>query len=425
MKAADRVNGPQINTINQVILPEVNEYTLDNGVSVYEISGGTQDVIKIELVFDAGRPYEAKKMVSKATTYLMKEGTSSLDSATIAETIDFYGATLKTSTNLDQIRITLYSLKKHVEGILPIILQILEEAVFPQEEIEAYQRNSIQNLLIDLSKNEVIAYRRLTEAIFGSDHPYGYNSTKELYEKIEREDLIHHYNHNIGHQNLKIYTAGKIDNSIRKIINDSLGQFKREVTQHISIKDSPVKETKLLLPSENNYQTAIRFGRQLFNRNHKDYNTMYFLVSILGGYFGSRLMSNLREDKGYTYNIYAGIDDFVHGGYFYISADVGNEHVENSIKEIKSELVDLINNPVKAEELTLVKNYLMGNFLNMLDGPLNQSQIIRSLISKGSDTGSLRRIIDDVKHMDADRLQEAARLYLDPDALIEVQVGQK
>jgi len=425
MKAADRVNGPKINTINHVILPEVQEYTLDNGVSVYEISGGTQDVIKIELVFDAGRPYEAKKMVSKATTYLMKEGTSSMDSATIAETIDFYGATLKTSTNLDQIRITLFSLKKHVEGIMPIIVEILEQATFPPDEIEAYQRNSIQNLLIDLSKNEVIAYRQLTEALFGSDHPYGYNSTKELYENIERDDLIHHYKHNIGHQNLTIHTAGKIDDSIRKIINDSIGQFRREVTQRIKIIDGPIADNRLVLPSENNYQTAIRFGRKLFNRNHEDYNTMYFLVTILGGYFGSRLMSNLREDKGYTYNIYAGIDDYVHGGYFYISVDVGNEHVENSINEIKTELVDLIDNPVKDPEMTLVKNYLMGNFLNMLDGPLNQSQIIRSLVSKGSDVQSLKQIIDDVKQMDAGRLQEAARKYLNPDALMEVQVGQK
>jgi len=425
MNAADRVNGPRINTINKVILPEVYQYTLDNGVPVYEISGGTQEVIKIELVFEAGRPYEAKKMVSKATTYLMKEGTSSKDSETIAESIDFYGATLKTSTNLDQIKITLYSLKKHVGQILPLIMDILEEATFPQREIDMYQRNSIQNLRLDLSKNEVIAYRELTEAIFGCDHPYGYNSTEALYDGIERADLLQHYQQNVGHSNLTVFTGGKIDDSIRKVINETLGQFRRDIKQKLLIPGEPSSQMRLQLPSDNNYQTAIRFGRKLFNRNHEDYHAMYFLVTILGGYFGSRLMSNLREDKGYTYNVYAGVDDYVHGGYFYISADVGNEHVANSIKEIKSELVDLMENPVEEEEMTLVKNYLMGNFLNMLDGPLNQSQVIRSLISKGSEVNSLAAMIESVKQMDNVRLQEAAIKYLDPDTLIEVQVGSE
>lgn len=423
MNLPNRIKGPKITEIKNVSLPKVHQFELSNGIPVFEVSGGVQDVVKIEIVFRAGRPFESKKMLSKASSYLIKEGTKDRSSADIANEIDFYGATLRTSTNLDDTRIVLFSLKKYLKEVASVLEDILYNATFPQVELDNYVNNSIHNLNIDLSKDDFRAYRILTENIFGPDHPYGYNSSQELYKNLNLDDIKSHYQKTIGSQNCSIFLSGKIDQKVRDILEETCGKLQKK--SHIEAKIIPVDSGDKLTKfhSRESHQTSIKIGRRLFNRNNEDYATMFFLSTLFGGYFGSRLMRNLREEKGYTYSIYAGLDDFVYDGYFYISADVGNEHVENSIKEINKELISLIERPVTAEEIQMVRNYLMGSLLNMLDGPFNQSQVVRTLISKHSTLESFDRFAKDLVDMTSENLQSAARKYLDPDSMFTVLVG--
>lgn len=423
MKPLNRNKGPEITEITSVSLPEVYQFTLSNGIPVYEVSGGVQEVIKIELVFQSGRPYEVKKMLSKATSYLLKEGTATKSSADIANEVDFYGATLKTTTNLDDTRIVLYTLKKFFKQVSKVLTDILSHASFPQKELDNYIGNSIQNLNIDLSKDEFKAYRILTENIFGPDHPYGYNSSKELYAGLRRDDVVAHYESTFGVDNCRIYLSGKTDQTVRDILDEACGQFERQSKLNLSIPVVKSGEKLCTILSENAHQTAIRIGRRMFNRQHPDYATMFFLSTLLGGYFGSRLMTNLREDKGYTYSVYAGMDDFVFDGYFYISADVGNDYVNDSIKEIHKELHSLIESPVTEKEIHLVKNYLMGSLLNMLDGPFNQSQVVRTLLSKGMPLQTFDTFVQSIVNISSEKLQEAAKKYIDPETMLTVLVG--
>ncbi len=423
MNRLNRIKGPAITDIKSVSLPEIHQFKLGNGIPVYEISGSIQEVVKIEIVFQSGRPFESKKMVSKAVSYLIKEGTKDLTSTEIAQQIDYYGATLKTSTNLDDTRIILYSLSKYLKHVSPILLDILTLAQFPQNELDNYINNSIQNLNIDLSKDEFRAYRVLTENIFGVDHPYGYNSSADLYSGIKKADLVDHYNRAFGIDNCEIFISGHVTDEVRTVLEETCGQLKQKSSVRLIVPDIVTGSLLTSIPTANVHQTAIRIGKRLFNRSHEDYPVMFFLTTLLGGYFGSRLMTNLREDKGYTYSIYAGLDDFVYDGYFYISADVGNEYVSNSIKEIRYELEALMSKPVSAEEMRLVRNYLMGNLLNMLDGPFNQAQVVRTLITKQCDLESFNNFVDEILGMTSENVQIAAQKYLDPDSMISVLVG--
>ncbi len=425
MNQPNRKRGPNITTITDVPLPSVNNYQLSNGIEVYDVGGALQDVIKLEIVFNSGRPNEPKKMISKAVSYLMKEGTIDKTSLEIAEQIDHYGATLKTTTNLDDSRIILYSLSKFFPKVLPLVVEIITKAQFPQAELTNYVENSIQNLQLDLAKDEFIAYRILTEKIFGEDHPYGYNSSEKLFRTLNQKDIREYHANSYGAANCTIYISGKTDLQTRKILEDQFGFLEQKQKAVVNIPFVHDQQGVFFIESTNVHQTAIRIGKRLFNRKHDDYASMFFLSTLLGGYFGSRLMSNLREEKGYTYSIYSGLDDFVHDGYFYISADVGNEFVDDSIKEIHKELHLLMTEQISDKEVSLVKNYLMGNFLNSLDGPFNQSQVVRSFQSKTDDWKHFSGFIGSIKAMNASKLSTVATKYLNPESMISVLVGSK
>ena len=425
MNQPDRKQGPIITEITNVPLLQVNNYQLSNGIEVYEVGGAIQDVIKLEIVFKAGRPYEPKKMVSKAVSYLMKEGTNDKSSVQIAEEFDFYGATVKTVTNLDDTRIILTSLSKHFPKVLDLVVEIMQKAQFPKKELDTYVENSIQNLQLDLAKDEFVSYRVLTEKIFGEDHPYGYNSSEPLFRSLSLDDIRQYHADSFGAANCTLYISGKTDAGTKSALEDHFGGLEKKTPTTASIPAVVNQSEDVFIKSTNAHQTSIRIGKRMFNRKHEDYAALFFLSTLLGGYFGSRLMSNLREEKGYTYSIYSGLDDFIHDGYFYISADVGNEVAEDSIKEIKKELNLLRTSEITTEEVSLVKNYLMGNFLNSLDGPFNQSQVVRSFLSKSGDWRHFNTFIEQIKSIDPVSLSTIAEKYLDPQTMITVLVGTK
>ena len=420
----DRSQSPTIHTIDQLVLPLPELIHLDNGVPVYVTNMGTQDVIRLEIIYRAGRPFEKKALASRATSALLKEGTLHHDAAAIAETIDFYGASLNQPFNLDTGNLVLYSLSRHFESVLPLFIEILDCPVFPESEISAFVKRNQKALKTDLAKTDVVAYRTVTEKVFGEAHPYGYNSSLETYNALNREDLLEHFERCYGLDNCTVFLSGRITEPVIKALNAQLGQLKR--TGRPAPNDMTVQAPAsgfCHISHPDSVQTAIRIGRRLFNRHHPDYAGFFVLNTILGGYFGSRLMANIREDKGYTYNIYSSMDAMRSDGAFYIGTEVGNEFVGDTMKQIRLELQSLIDEPVSEEELTMVRNYLMGNFLSMLDGPFNVGEVVRTLVGDDLPFSFFSELVERVNTIQADTLQELAARYLRPDDQWEVIVG--
>lgn len=415
---------PPIREIRNLVLPEPAIHYLDNGVRVYETNMGTQEILKLEVVFHAGRPYEHKHMVARATARLLREGTLHMSAADIAETIDFYGGTISTPVNLDTANVILYSLTKHFDKLLPLLAEILYEPSFPEQELQTFIENNRQRLLVELRKNDVIAYRKITELIFGEDHPYGYNSVPETYTALTRDDLLRHHRDFYTSDNCTLFLSGKIEPHILPMINQYLGQkssARNPVLPHLP--EPPIPPRKLVIPNPDTVQTAIRIGRRLFNRQHPDYAGLYVLNTILGGYFGSRLMTNIREEKGYTYNIYATIDPMEFDGYLYIASEVGNEFVEKTLTEIYNECQLLCEEPIEEDELGMVRSYLMGTYLNMIDGPFNVSELIRTLVIDQVPLSHFHQLVETTRMITAAELQALARQYLRREELCEVIVG--
>jgi zinc protease len=389
---------------------------------------GSQDVVKLEIVYYAGRPFEKKKLVSRITGALLKEGAGNMNGNQIAESLDYYGYSLSHPFHLDTNHLVIYGITQHFSAILPTISKILSEPHFPLTELEAYISRRKQKLAIDLAKVDVVAYRKITEMLYGEDHPYGYNSGEKEYEEITREDLVEHFSRLYYPDNCVIFLSGRFGPQEIEALDYWLGQTPSPGSKNAAPFwiENPLNEVKerAVIEDQTTQQTAIRIGRRLFKRDHEDYAGMFVLNTILGGYFGSRLMENLREEKGLTYHIFSGIDTMRYGGYFCIGTEVNPENGALAYQEIIKELDALMHKRVGREELKMVKNYLLGNYLNMLDGPFNIADAFKGLILEGVSLNHYDDLVAKIKIIESEELRLLAKKYFNPEAMTEVIVGK-
>lgn len=417
----NRKKMPRIRDVENLVVPPPELWYLSNGIPVYETNLGTQDILKLELVFFAGRPFERKKLASRSTAALMREATTRHTSAELAEVIDYYGGSLGMPISMDHAGVQMHTLTKHFDKLLPLVAEVLSEPVFPQDEIDSFIVRNKQRLQVDLTKNDFVSYRKFTELLYGADHPYGYNSYAETYAAITRDDLLVHYKENYTSGNCMIFLSGRTNETVRRLLDEQIGQAIPKGER----KQAPLLEVNLVPqilhePMPDSVQKAVRIGCHLFNRQHSDYNGMYVLNTILGGYFGSRLMTNIREDKGYTYNIYSSNEAMLFGGYFYVGTEVGNEMVDKTVTEIYLEMEKLQHDLVDDDEMEMVKNYLLGTLLTNLDGPFNISEVVKTFVSEGVELLAFEELATAIKEITADEVRELARKYFSKKDMWEV-----
>lgn len=420
----DRKIPPPVHEVTNLFLPYPSVFYLDNGIPVYETRLGTQEIMKVEIVFMSGRLHEHKRLVSRATARMLREGTASYTSAVLAERVDFYAGTLQTPVSLDTGSLVMYCMNKHFPKLVPILAEMLLEPTFPEKELKTYIDNNIQTLLVDLSKNDVLAYRHITELIFGENHPYGYNSTPVDYRALTQADLLKHHAEQLTSDNCLIFLSGKTNDTILALLNQYIGQKKTVAQMPKQSWDFPIqKPQSIKIKHEDTLQAAIRIGRRFGTRKHPDFAQFYVLNTILGGYFSSRLMTNIREKRGFTYNIYSALDLMHHDGYFYISSEIGNKFVKKALVEIYHEMEKLQHELVSDHELKMVKNYLLGNMLNMIDGPFAVSEVVKAHITEGVDFNHFHQFIDTVRHITPLQIRNMAQKYFNKADMFEVIVG--
>ena len=424
----DRKIAPAFKTVEKIELIQASEKRLRNNIPVYAINAGTQDLIKIEFLFAAGMYQQQMPLQAATVNNMLEEGTSKLSAAQIADAIDYYGAFLETSVSQDNASIILYTLNKHLKATLPIIEQVIKDAVFPQEELETHLINKKQKFFVNNQKVANVARKRFTELLFGEKHPYGINVKETDFEQIQRSHLIDFYKKSYTSSNCKIILAGKVTEDLYKLLNDYFGGNDWNTTDHLVANSNFIQTTidkEQLLYKPDALQSAIRIGRVLFNKTHPDFQSLQVLNTVFGGYFGSRLMSNIREDKGYTYGIGSGIASLQNSGYFFISTEVGTEVCKKAIKEIYFEMNRLREILVPETELQLVKNYLLGTFLRSVDGPFAMADRFKGILEYNLNYEYFNKYIATIKAVSASQLRDLANTYFDKASMIELVVGKK
>ncbi|OJU27940.1 MAG: peptidase M16 [Sphingobacteriales bacterium 41-5] len=404
-------------------LQPYQKYTLKNGVEVYAVDAGTEDVMLVEWVFDAGNWYEEKNLQAAVSNSLLKNGTSKKSAFDINEHFEYYGSYLNLNSHSETALISLHCLSKHVNELLPVVREILTDSTIPEAEMEIAVQNMKQKLDINLKKSNFVAGRLIDTYLFGETHPYGRFSRHEDFDALTREDLTFFYNQYYKQGTFKIFVAGKLPANIYELLENYFGDLENRKTtlQNYAIQPSAEKKHRVV-NEEKGSQGSIRLARPFGNRHHPDFLNAQVLNVLFGGFFGSRLMANIREEKGYTYGIHSYLMNNIHNNGWMITTEAGRDVGEATIQEIYNEMKLLREEPVDEEELSLVKNFMMGSILGDLDGPFHILARWKNIILNGLSDDFFNRTIQNIKKITPQDLQETANKYLVAEDFYELVV---
>ncbi|MGY3053050.1 zinc protease [Pedobacter sp. UYEF25] len=422
--------------LNRTIAPEFKQVadinfihptlkTLDNGVPIYTVFSGEQDLVRIEFIFDNVNWDFSKPLQAIGVNALLTSGTHQFSARQIAERTDFYGAFLQTAYTQDQASVTLYTLRKYLALVLPIVQDTLVNAQFPQNELDTYVRNQKQTLLVNLEKNSFLARKEFAHAMFG-DTAYGVDIRLEHYKSLNRPDLVAYHKAAYAPNNCTVVVAGKFDDEAFDLMNTHFGSGwqNADATENSFVFGESEKKD-IYIEKPESLQSAVRTGLLAINRNHSDFAGLQVVNCILGGYFGSRLMNNIREDKGYTYGIGSGLSSLKHAGYLSIATEVGADICPAALTEIYKEINLLRDELVGADELDLVKNFMLGATLGSLENIFSHADKFKNIHFSGLDYSYYDKYITTVKTITAVEIQELAERYLKIEQFKEIVVGKK
>lgn len=416
----DRTVAPAATPINEIKIPLAEKSILANGIPLYSLNIASQEAVKIDLILQSGVVQEDLNGQSFMASKMLLEGTSKLGSSEIAEKLDFYGAFVDINSGFDNFTFTVYTLNKFVKEVLSIVQELLSDSIWPEEEFELAKKIKLQELQINNEKSNIVASKQFRRNLFGENHPYGTILTPSDISELSREDSLSFFQNKLL-SSPQIIVSGKVTNEVTETIGDAFGQL------HVS--ENPVSTGSFTILKNNDLvrkdgmQSSIRIGQMSLDRNHKDVHLLSVTNSVFGGYFGSRLMKNIREDKGYTYGIYSSIAHLNEAAFQVISADVKREFTQNTIDEIFKEMRLLKSELVGENELRAATNYLLGQFLSSLDSPFNIATKFKSVLLAGVDYQYYYDYLDTLKSVTPDQILDTANKYFNEDDLVQVVVG--
>jgi len=421
----DRKHAPEIvDAVNfKLQLKHAEKFVLKNGVEVYAVDAGAEEVLAVEWVFSAGNWFEEQNLVAATTNFLLRNGTSKKTAFQINEYFEYYGAYLNRACYNETATITLHCLSKHIKELLPSVRELIVDSVMPQEELDIYQQNMKQRLKVNLKKSDFVASRLIDVYLYGESHPYGKYSKLEDFDTLNKEQLLDFYKKYYQQGKLVLFVAGKLPADIASLLDQYFGDLPNQPVALQEIMAQPAADRKYRITNdEAGVQGSVRMARSFPNRHHPDFMKVMVLNTLLGGFFGSRLMSNIREEKGYTYGIHSFIQNHIHDTAWMISTEAGKDVCEATIEEVYKEMKLLREQVVDEEELLLVRNYMMGGILGDLDGPFQIMGRWKNIVLNNLTEQYFYDSIHTIKTISAEELQFLAQKYLQPEAFYELVV---
>ena len=418
---------PKIWGVDKVEYIAPDRLKLNNGVELFTLNIGNQEVVKIDFAFEAGCWYGKSRLDSTMAAAMLQEGTFHHTAIEIANTFDFYGAQFSSGSSYDCNYISLLSLKKHLPNLLPLVSEIIRESSFPVEEFEILKQKRKQRAIVDEGRVSLIAQRSFLRNLFGNEHPYSPVANILAYDSISLEEIRAHYTNFYRPDRMTILASGYVDEDVIRLIEANFSTNWGNVVSSNPVKEINTKTAlgEIFIEKADATQNAIAIGKLFPTLDHPDFPGIRLLCTILGGYFGSRLMTNLREEKGYTYSIQASPITFKHYGVFLVFAEVKTDKTEETVKEIFKEMERLRNELITEDELIPIQNYMLGRILEDFDGPFARAQTFASLREVNLDFGYFQKLISAIKNTTPIEIRELAIKYFEPESMSTVIAGTR
>jgi predicted Zn-dependent peptidase len=407
-------------------LPAFERTALSNDIPVYLLPYGSVPVAEVQVVFKAGKAYQDKIGQASYTARMLSEGTANHTSQQLAEKLDEHGSWIHHDQGAEYISVNLTSLVADLPETLPLLAEVLLEPGFPEEEFVKLKSRNLQQLQVKEEKTTTVARRVFGHMLYGANHPYGIHLRTEELNLLDLIDLETYYKRHLQLSNAFIIVSGNFDRiamlaQLEKVFG-TIPTGEAPALEKLAL-SSPKNEKGLQSIHREGPQSTIRVGHLGVDRNHPDYYGLEMLVTALGGYFGSRLMKKIREEKGYTYGIYGAWAANRHAGHLVIQTDVANDYVEDTLNQIKLEMRRLQNEAISQDELSLLQNYMLGKGLRARETPFQLAETLRYSLVYDIPFPEMDRGFEVIQHISPEELQALAVKHFQPDGMLEVVVG--
>ncbi|HEY9117317.1 MAG TPA: pitrilysin family protein [Roseivirga sp.] len=408
----DRSKAPRVHPVNNIKLPDIEKHSLSGGGFLYYHREHNSSAFKLEIVCKAGNINAKNATEAQLGLKILGEGTINLSGLQLSNQIDSLGSFIEFTPGFDHSSISIYGLKKYFKENLKLLSEILYKPAMDSSSLKLLKEKEQNKLRLNFEKSSYLSSVNLRTIIFGN-HPYGFNVSSDDLDKLTVNDLSLFHSNFI--KSFDIYLSGDISaaniSEIKKVFFENHSTSKQEVNLEIPAnKRIEHRDAKFV-------QSSIKLGKRLFNRTHPDYFKLIVTNELFGGFFGSRLMKNIREEKGYTYGIYSALYPLNDLGYFLISTDVKAENEKDTLQEIEKELSKLSSEIVSAEELETVKNYMIGSFINSFNSPFAPITKFKTVNCQNLTLDFYANYIERIKSIQPDDIRSAASQYLQFESL--------
>ena len=416
----NRTKAPKTHKTGAISFIAPEKIALNKTTPLYWMSDVSNETARIDVYFDAGLR-KAKNSIASMTSSMLLSGTSQKNSTEIHNQLDDLGAFFDIGLSHEGVMVSLFALKRNISEAYHVLLDAIINASFPESEFQEVKAEKIQNFKININRVAVIAQRAFQKQLYYGTE-YAMLSDESDLQKVERQELLDFHKTNYVNGIFKIAIVGALEEKkIQQICDVSKTHCIEQALEFKS--DFRNKSGVIHVEKIDALQTAIRIGKTLFNKKHEDFLDVSILNTILGDYFGSRLMKNIREDKGYTYGIGSIISESGGSGYLLIGSEVGKEHLQPTLDEIKKEMLLLCNEKIGNDELGLVKNHLLGQMLKISDGPYAMMDLFLSVESYGLSSDFYNSYIQRIHDIDAKTILRMANSYLNWSDMSVISAG--
>ena len=406
------------------LLPQ--EHPLATGGTLYAFPSASTDLVKIDLIHEAGSAYQPQPLCAAAANRLFAVASDDMDARQLAEFMDYRGIVVDHNPDILTASTSVYFLRRYLDELLPVLQQLLLHPAFPQDDFEVFLSKRRQELQAMQRKTREVARRLFYQTLFGTEHPLGRYAEPDDADRLDRETVVRFFHRR--YRSRQLIVSGNIDAELMEKVTESLVPLQVEESKNQKVEDListfhyQLSTIKVAVPGA--VQTTLRVGRILPLRwDSVDYARFMLLTTLLGGYFGSRLMSNLREDKGYTYGIQAHTQIYRGVIVLYITTDVAASAADAAEEEIRRELQRLCDEPVGDDELAMVKTVLTGDFIRSVDGVFERSERLRSMLATDVDETFTDNLREALQTTTADHLLQLSRRFLQPADMLYCRAG--
>ncbi len=422
----NRKISPEIYDITNINFQKPTLHTLKNNVKVYTLESSNAPVIKLDVIFEgAGIENQSYPLQALFANSLLKEAPIGKLPNEIAEFFDYYGSYLESFVDSKNAGLRLFTPIAHFDKILPVFADLLKKPSLPEFEFNIMQKKYERRLSNNMKKNKYIAMSCLSELLFGEKHPLGYFAKPNDVQNLNYRNIVDFVENKYINGNFSVIASGYINEEILNTLNSCFSELKcTETAKHKHVVDiCAANEKYKVYNMEGSLQSAIYAGIPLINISEDELLTLNILNLILGGYFGSRLMKNIREDKGFTYGIGSIINEYSQQKTLKIVTEVNIDTTQQTIDEIINEIRKLKSQHISSDELNLIKRYYTGEIISALDGVFATSVVVERLLAHNRGFDYIDKQINRINSITANDIIECANKYLNEDNLFFAIAG--